>query len=126
MQLKALTAIVSIALTVGVHAVPDPVDRAAGVNDVLKRSHPYGINISKRQEWLKAFNSVRADSGARPVTWNDQLAAITKDWMVRCKYGLMGLQYLEVALPGTKGMRLTPLKTVKVWIGGYSLANSPQ
>jgi hypothetical protein len=126
MQLKALTAIVSIALTVGVHAVPNPVDRAAGVNDVLKRSHSNGIDISKRQEWLNAFNTVRAHSGAPPVTWNGRLAAIAKDGMDLCKFETTGLVWLEVVSLDTSGLGLTPWKAVESWMGGYSLATSPQ
>jgi hypothetical protein len=133
MQLKALTAIVSIALTVGVHAVPNPVDRAAGVNDVLKRSHSHGIDISKRQdpgsfakEWLDAFNSVREESGALPVTWNGGLATVAGEWITACKYGPRKARFGEFTFPDASGLGLTPLKAVEAWRGGYSLANSPQ
>jgi hypothetical protein len=132
MQLKALTAIVSIALTVGVHAVPNPVDRAAGVNDVLKRSHSHGIDISKRQSlpgpaelWLDAFNSFKK-SGDPSVAWNGDLATLAVEWISACHYGLKVAGYGELTLRARSGLGLTPLMAVKAWSGGYSLANSPQ
>jgi uncharacterized protein YkwD len=135
MQLKALAAIVSIALTVGVHAVPNPVDQAAGVNDVLKRSHSHGIDISKRQdlssvaqEWLRAINFVRAKRGPTlpPFTWDFKLAAFADAWIGECKYRHNGSPFQLSALSDPRGVGLTPSMTVKAWKGGYSLANSPQ
>jgi uncharacterized protein YkwD len=94
MRLKALTAIVSIALTLGVHAIPNPVDQAAGVNDVLKRSHSRGIDISKRQalgtfaqQWLDEHNSAREKHGAAPLTWDNGLAAVAEEWALKCVWG---------------------------------------
>ena len=51
MHFKTLTAVVSIALTLGVQAAPDTFDNAAGVKGLLKRSHSHGMNmdqVSKR------------------------------------------------------------------------------
>jgi uncharacterized protein YkwD len=133
MQLKTLTAIVSIALTVGVHAVPNLVDRAAGVNNAFNCSHSRPIDISKgrdpgsvSQEWLDAFNSVRVGSGAPPVTWNGTFAAIARDWTSQCKFSPSCSGFKEVLLADATRPGLTPLDVVERLIRGYSLANSPQ
>jgi hypothetical protein len=61
MQLKTLTAIVSIALTLGVHAVPNAFDRASGVNDVLTRSESDGIDISQRDRIRDGRSDTKRD-----------------------------------------------------------------
>jgi hypothetical protein len=61
MQLKTLTAIVSIALTLGVHAVPNAFDRASGVNDVLKRSQSDGMDISQRDRIRDGRSDTKRD-----------------------------------------------------------------
>lgn len=61
MQLKALTAIVSIAFTLGVQAAPNAFDRAAGVKDVLKRSH-HGMDISQLSKRAMALVAKKRDS----------------------------------------------------------------
>jgi len=57
MQLKALAALISVALTVGVQAAPNAFDRAAGMKDLLKRSYSHGMDmgqVSKRAMALVA------------------------------------------------------------------------
>jgi hypothetical protein len=68
MQLKALTAIISIVLTLGVHALPNAFDQAEGVNGVLKRSHSDGMDISQRDRLPR-----RVPDGRRSDTKGDRV-----------------------------------------------------
>ena len=57
MQLTSLAALVSLALTLGVQAVPNNFDNAVGLKDTLKRSYSHGIDmgaLSKRGRNLAA------------------------------------------------------------------------
>jgi outer membrane biosynthesis protein TonB len=65
MQLKALTAIVSIAFTLGVHAAPNPFDRAAGVKDVLKRSYSHGMDMSQLSKRAMALTTKKRSDTSR-------------------------------------------------------------
>jgi len=60
MQLKNLTAIVSVALALGVHAAPRSFDVAAGVQNLLKRSYSHGIDMSQVSK--RALNLVKKQS----------------------------------------------------------------
>jgi hypothetical protein len=135
MQLKALTGIVSIALTLGVHALPNVVDWAAGVKDVLKRSHSRGIDISKRQalgtfaqQWLDEHNSAREKHGAAPLTWDHGLATVAGEWAHQCVWGPSGGYFGENWVSKT-GSSITPKESVDMWMfefGGYSWVDSSQ
>jgi len=62
MQLKALAALVSLACTLGVQALPNAFDRAAGVKDVLKRSHSHGMDMSQVSKRAMGLVSKKRDS----------------------------------------------------------------
>ena len=71
MQLKALAALISVALTLGVEAAPSSFDPAAGVKGHLKRSashgvgHGVGVDLAKRATALVAKKRLLERHGTR-------------------------------------------------------------
>ena len=214
MQLKALAAVVSIALSLGVQAAPNSFDRGAGAKDLSKRSYSHGIDMSQAskramtpvakkrgshhhhrvgkhsiapkapasstpqpqpttysstptpasspeptqdnnnigsgsnstgsgnnnstgsgstapddlaQQWLDAHNTARANHGASPLTWSNDLASAGQGWASGCKFqhsgGSLG-PYGENLAAQTGSM--TPAQAVQMWMSearGYSWAS---
>ena len=81
MQLKSLVAILSVACTIGVQAAPNPLDRAAGVKGILRRSYSHGKDMSQVSKRAVALVAKKRDSNhqhhsakCRPVTAPTTLA----------------------------------------------------
>ena len=106
MQLKALAAILSVACTIGVQAAPTSLD-------------------SLSQQWLDLHNQARAQHGAAPLIWNNDLAAYAQNYGSKCVFQHSGGKYGENLAAKTGS--LTPSESVKMWMdeaGGYSLVYS--
>ena len=65
MQLKALAAILSVACTIGVQAAPNPLDRAADVKGLLKRSYSHGRDMSQVSKRAMAMVPKKRDSNQK-------------------------------------------------------------
>jgi uncharacterized protein YkwD len=69
------------------------------------------------QEWLSAHNTARANYGAAPLTWSDDLANAAQRWGSGCKFqhsgGTLG-QFGENLAAQTGSM--TPAQATQMWM----------